>query len=244
MKIAVVDDDLTFLEDFSGALARCASGVCALSGMPYSLFPFAEASTFLRALDAPAQSPFDLVFLDILLPERSGLELAREVYARDRACGIVYVTASPDYAMQGYGVNALGYLLKPLDDARLWKVLEAWSTRKREAEESGESIWLKVRGELRRIGLASILYAESEDKRVYIRCTGEDILWQGKLNDLAGRLPASFVRVHQSYAVNLDRAVKLRSDKIVLEDGSEIPVSYRYRRDVSERFFTAVAGEL
>ncbi len=120
--IALVDDDSAFAEEMRKTLA----GVFAAAEEKYELTIYPDAEAFWRGYDAFRP---DIVFFDIQLPGESGIDAAKKLYRVDKRPVIVFITSSPDFAVQGYGVNALGYLVKPLTERALASLLDAGQIR-------------------------------------------------------------------------------------------------------------------
>ncbi len=207
---------------------------------------YASALDALRAL---SEQPVDLLFLDIEMPELNGLELARALghglggTARAR---VVFTTAFTQFALEGYKVDALDYLLKPFiyeDFLRVALKARAYFELTRPAvaavaapdEEASEatSFVLKVGHKLVRVRFADMLYAEG--LKDYVRVVRADetptqaLLALSSLRALEEKLPArQFLRIHRSYIVNLARVEAVTRHEVQIGKAS-IPVSAQYR---------------
>ena len=121
LRIAVCDDSLAFRESAREMIERWSNE----SGVPVDLHLCADGDGLLSLC---AGERIDLVFLDILMPLLNGLDTARELRARDTAVRIVFLTSSPEFALESYDVRAQGYLLKPADEKKVWAVLAEAAT--------------------------------------------------------------------------------------------------------------------
>ena len=206
---------------------------------------YSEVNTAEEALDIIQRGEIDLVFLDIRMPRITGMQLARLVPENVR---IVFTTAYADHAVEGFRVNALDYLLKPVSYEEF---LEAATRAHKElsvpaqpASASAASDFLLVKSEYRlvRIPLAEILYIEGLKDYVKICVDGDNkpVLSLMSMKSLEDALPQpSFCRVHRSFIVNTDK-VRLIERNTIIIDGRCIPVSDTYRR----AFFTAIGGDI
>lgn len=192
------------------------------------------------ALEALRTAPVDLLFCDIQMPRLSGMELSRMLPDATR---VVFTTAFDRYAVEGFRVGAMDYLLKPisyddfLEAAR--KALEWFELKRASADRplppagggSPNSIFVKTECRLRRIELDRILYVEGLRDYVKIHVEGEPqpVLSLMSLKALEAQLPADrFLRVHRSYIVQPEKIRLLERGRIVF--GKEyIPVSESYR---------------
>lgn len=181
------------------------------------------------------EEPVDLIFLDIQMPELTGLELSKMV---DRQVRIIFTTAFEQYALEGFKVNALDYLLKPIsypeflkaaDKALQW--FELKSAEQPERAREGESIFVKSDYKLLKIELHQICYIEGlkDYVKIYLENSPHPVVSLINMKSLEETLPAaSFIRVHRSYIVNLDKVSIVERNRIVFGK-TYIPVSDSYR---------------
>ena len=172
----------------------------------------------------------DVVFLDINMPMLNGIEFASLIPAHTR---IIYITAYEQYALQGFKVNALDYLLKPVsyqEFARaVGKALE-WQSMRQAYESSSktspEMITIKADYRLVQMKLDSIKYIEVQrDRVIFYRTEGDPVSSLMTLRDLEEALPSDrFMRVHRSYIVNLNQIEVVERNRIVFGK-TYIPVS-------------------
>ncbi|MFI3239151.1 MAG: LytTR family DNA-binding domain-containing protein [Bacteroidales bacterium] len=210
--------------------------------------PFLELtatfSTAIEAINSEELATADLIFLDIQMPALSGLEFSKMVDPRTR---IIFTTAFNQYALDGYKVNALDYLLKPISYADFLTSAQkatAWFKIKQQAEtstdiDSGEtidSIYVKSEYKLLRIELDKLLYVEGLKDYVKFYIDGErkPILSLMNMKRAEEILPtAQFVRVHRSYIVRKDKIQVIERNRILF--GSErIPIGESYKSQLQE----------
>ena len=217
--------------------------------------PFLELrGTYNSALDALEdlkKEPVDLLFLDIQMPELSGLEFSRIVNADTR---IIFTTAFDQYAVDSYRVNALDYLLKPISYsdflASANKALQWYELVKmheqpvrqevKETEDSNksavDSIFVKSEYKLLQIELRKILYIEGlkDYVKIYVEDEAHPILSLMSLKSLEDILPSDrFVRVHRSFIVQPEKIKVIERNRIVF--GKEyIPISDNYKQRFME----------
>lgn len=204
-------------------------------------------SSALEALHLLQQQPIDLLFLDIHMPGLSGLELARLLAPSpdgQPTPRVVFTTAFNQYALDGYRLDALDYLLKPFgyeDFLRVALKAQSYFDRLRPTDslpvpDPNEAIILKVEHQLVKIRLADILYIEGlrDYVRVHRRHEPKPVLSLSSLRALEERLPADrFMRVHRSFIVHLD-CVDAVARQSVQIGTSHIPVSVQYKEKFGE----------
>ncbi|MDE6369144.1 MAG: LytTR family DNA-binding domain-containing protein [Muribaculaceae bacterium] len=175
----------------------------------------------LQALDAINKENPDIAFLDIQMPELTGLDIARRITAQTK---VVFTTAYRDFAVEGFQVNAIHYLLKPISYAEFLQAVERASASRSEQQQ-----FISVKSEYRliRIPVNDILYIEGLKDYIKIFIDGQPrpVLTLMSMKAIEATLPNdSFMRVHRSYIANTDRIRVLEQGRIVYGD-ARIPVS-------------------
>lgn len=195
-----------------------------------SLRCYSSAAQALEAIDG---GDVDLAILDICMPGLSGLELARA--ADSRGTAVIFVTAYPDYALEGFRVHAADYLLKPVSFDDFAEAVGRVAAR---FHGSGNA-FITVRSDYRqiRLQLDDILYIEGLKDYVKIFTTSRErpVLTLMNLKALENMLPAErFMRIHRSYIVNLDH-IRSYDRTAVIVGGVEVPVGDTYRSKLIEK---------
>lgn len=215
----------------------------------------ASAAAARSALDA---QPVDVVFLDIQMPQESGLALARDLAQRDEPPLVIFATAYNEHAIEAFEVHALDYLLKPFDDQRLAQALEraAGMLEQRQRAAYGRAMrafaapaqsWLQqlnVRsvGRIECVQVDEILWIEAAGNYVELRLAQRRVLHRVPLARLEQHLePASFLRVHRRAMVRVSEVASLERDA---EGGSQLLLRCGDRVPVSERHLPAVRALL
>ena len=185
------------------------------------------------------ESPVQLLFLDIQMPELSGIEFAK-ILPKDTR--IIFTTAFPQYAVEGYKVNALDYLLKPVsyDDflKSTDKALEWFSIiQRQDAYRRDRFMFVKTDYKLQRVNLDDILFIEGlkDYVRFYLK-NGEKVMSLMSMKKLEEYLPRpEFLRTHRSYIVHMTETPLVDRFRIVFGE-NYIPISENYKDDVQNFF--------
>lgn len=203
--------------------------------------PFLDLKqTFVNAIEALAflnTEPIDLVFLDINMPDLTGIDFARAMSNRAQ---VIFTTAYSDYALQGFELNALDYLVKPISFGRFFqacnKAYERLSvTASSEAPKRSPIIFVKDGYDWVRITLADLRFVASEGNYLTFQEGGKKVLSRMTISEALELLPAEdFMRVHKSYIVALNRIEKIERHQLTIET-IQIPLSGAYRDDLLER---------
>lgn len=180
-----------------------------------------SAEELLFAYDADKR--VDILLLDIELPGISGMELARRVCQSDRQLQIVFVSGYSDYLADGYEVEALHYLLKPVSAQKLDAVLDRALER---LDARGRSLLVESDEGLCRLPLSEIRWLEVMGNYVTIHA-GRDYTLRKPLKDLEPLLDESFFRTGRSFLVNLRFVKEVTRTQVTLTDASTVPLSRR-----------------
>lgn len=240
MRILVCDDESIYMEAVCASIQRWRVQRKA-AGLTISAYPSSEElkDTLEQAM------PFDLAFLDIQFPgEMNGLELAEYLRKNNEQILIVFTTNYEKYAMDGYKVNALRYLQKPLCDVQIFECLDIAYRQWKLFHEC--SLTLLDGWNAYRIAHKSFLYAESKSHYIDIHLAHQEetIRVRMKFAEMLKRLPESmFVQCHRGFAVNLLYVQKITRKYIELCDGSTIPVGRNYWENTMMRFKALYQGE-
>lgn len=189
----------------------------------------------------------DIYILDMLMPGHNGVELGTQI--RNLGCGsvIIYVTSSDDYALDAYGVHAVRYLIKPVDEDGLFEALNyalACLKVKKEPE-----FLLKTKGGLVRIPYSRIEYIENASRKLEVHVNGEEVLkslfirksFEEEIQEIVEK--KNFMQVHKSFLVNLDYVKRLTADGLIMESGVQLPVSKAKAAQVKREYLLFVSGK-
>ena len=194
----------------------------------------------LDVLDFLSTQAVDLIFVDIQMPDLTGIEFARSL---ENSPKIVFTTAYEKYAVEGFKLNAIDYLLKPFSyeeflkaaqKARKQAELEANALPSIEA--NSQFLFLKSEYKIRRINFNDILYIEGLKDYIKVYTKGEEkpVLSLNSMKSLEQKLPENkFMRVHRSFIVNLDRIDTIERSRIIFGK-TYIPVSDQYKAKFQE----------
>lgn len=190
-------------------------------GIEPEIVPFASADALRQAVEGE-QTAFDLFLLDIEMKEgASGLELARWLYDRGIRDRILFLTGNPEYALVGYDVHPLHYLLKPVSRERLEDALG------RALEKQGaQAVRFQRGGKAVPLPLREIRYLESRNHGVVVDLGDGEQAFSIPLTEAERLLPAgAFCRCHKSYLVNLTWVKRATHGGVLLKDGRKLPMS-------------------
>lgn len=215
-KIGICDDDAAQREHLMAIVAAWAKrGRCLTEVKQYS-----DAKAFL--FEYSEEKDFDILLLDIEMPQISGIELAKTVRRDNTAVQIVFITGYYEYFGDGFDVSALHYLVKPVDAGKLLPVLDKaaanLSYRQRSVLVSTQDAEVKL-------PLEDIIYVEAENVYVVVHTVRTTYRMRSTLSKFAEQLDETFFKVHRSYVAALKYIVKITRGSITMINGDQLPVS-------------------
>jgi DNA-binding LytR/AlgR family response regulator len=193
----------------------------------------------LDAIEFLSKEEAELIFVDIQMPDLSGIEFTRTLEADHK---IVFTTAYEKYALEGFKLNAVDYLLKPFSyeeflkaAGKAHKLAELEASNLPTVEANNQFLFLKSEYKIRRINFNDILYIEGLKDYIKVFTSGEDkpVLSLNSIKSLEQKLPEKFMRVHRSFLVNLDKIETIDRSRIVFGK-AYIPVSDQYKAKFQE----------
>lgn len=202
-----------------------------------TIFPSSEALLFAME-DHPE---WELVFLDIEMGGMNGMEAARQIRQHNSDIQLVFATGYAEYAVEGYGVQALDYLLKPITSSTIERVLERFLNLQVEPE---TYVIFNVSGDPKRVNLSEILYLEALQGQVLVHLSGDVLTLNESLSQVTRQLNDRFIPVHRSYWVNLEAVDQLLKQDVLLTNGNKIPMSRRQSKDVQQAFIEFYRGKV
>lgn len=196
-----------------------------------------ECANGIEALDAIRRLHPDVAFLDIEMPGLDGLAAARDLESNT---AVVFVTAYDEYAVEAFALEAVDYVLKPIDDQRVAEAVRRVSKR-RPRKKYEQRFIVGAHGKLIVLPAAEVRYFEAAGNYVRLHAAHVQPLLRGTLSSLEKRLdPVRFVRVHRSFIVNASLIAELRNTRsgdyeVVLRDGGHVTMSRTFRDAVLQR---------
>lgn len=180
--------------------------------------------------------PVDLLFLDIQMPGLSGISFARSL---TRAPLIIFTTAYPQFAVEGFDLNAVDYLVKPYSFERFLKAVNRGLellNKSQPADTAGRKIILKADRKLYAVDPSQILFMEGQGDYIRFFLQDKTLVVHGTLRSMMESLPGEeFMRVHKSYGVNLRNISFIEGNQVRIGSHS-VPVSPSRREELLQRF--------
>jgi two-component system response regulator LytT len=231
MRIAICDDEEKFRVQEKNLIDKVSAS------MDIVVDTFAEGKKLLERFDAV---PYELVFLDIEMPGMDGITLAKEIRTRSESTHIVFLTGHVEYAIEGYEVNALRYLTKPVQEEKVKEVLR----HVMEKSVSGKQLILREEGEDLILKYADIYYMEAQNQYVMIYAEDGEHLIRANIGDFEEQLKNDgFYRIHRGYLVSLSKVKRLVKGEAVLQYNAKeisLPVSRANVKSLKEALYAYV----
>lgn len=207
----------------------------------------AKFSNALKVNEYLETNSVDLIFLDINMPKLSGMEFAKSLKNPPK---IIFTTAHSDYAIEGYKVNAVDYLLKPIEyedfllaSSKAESLIKQARLIKDEIKRDNDYLFIKSGQRHIRINFNDIKYLESQKEYLSIKLiNGESVKTLVRLKNIEEILPSeNFMRIHRSFIVNLKHIVTIERNRIIYSNKEFIVVSDTYRNEfmkfINDKFY-------
>ena len=196
----------------------------------------ASCSNAIEAFNCLNNHKIDLVFLDINMPEISGISFAKSI---NKDIKIIFTTAYRDYAVEGFELQAVDYLLKPISFNRLLQAVTAYFDTHTTAKSSKTPIldqhnFMFVRADRRmiKVDFSSILYIESYSDYIKIHLENETIVTRETISAIEAKLPSdAFLRIHRSFIIALKSITSFTNEEVTI-DKTSLTISRSYKKDV------------
>lgn len=191
-----------------------------------------QCSSGLDAMEVLNAGGADLIITDINMPDLSGLDLIRSLADPPM---IILTTAYPDYAIEGYKVSALDYLLKPYGFAEfhgaVTKARDRFASTRRPASATGGSLFVKTDYRYVRVNLDEIRYIKGygEYLQIFLTSAPAPLMTLSSFAAIRERLTDNFLQIHRSYIVNMDHVSQIERARIVMDAETFIPVGDSYK---------------
>lgn len=227
VKVAIVEDEEKAAEELKNALEKFSKE----NDIHFAVETFQEGLTFLD--DSKA---FDLIFMDIEMPHMNGIDVAKKLRQKDDKVALIFVTNMVQYAIKGYEVDAIDYVLKPLKYARFSALMK--KTLRIIDKTNEDQLVLKTTGGVRKLYFSSIIYIEIRDHLLIYHTDQGDIETWGTISGAEEKLPKEeFCRCSHSMIVNFKYIQETEKDSIILKGiNTPISISHSKKKDFLTKF--------
>lgn len=202
------------------------------AGILYQCSCFASTRELEHALNQK-QEPVHLILLDILMEGKNGMEFARDLRAQGQKTSLVFITSSVDYILQGYDVQAIKYIVKPVQRKELQKAVfyDYYNNFLQ------NYFYLHEGANLKKVSIRDVLYMENSVKKTTVHLKQGVIVCRERLKELETSLRGEGIcRCHNSFLVNLNQVTEIVRYSARLCGGKEVPISKAYYKEIQEAF--------
>lgn len=221
IKIAFCDDDMEVLHQMNELLDRYR--VERNEDITYAAFqsPFELLTEIEKGIRQ------DILFLDVVMPGQNGMDVAKEIRQYDTNMKIIFLTSSPEFAVESYSVGAYFYQLKPIWEESFFRLMDSVLAECEKKKKN--SLILRSKDGITRIDLQQLEYCEVLGRKLLFHLENGAVLESaGSLDDLAGQLMqySNFFRPHRSFLVNMEYIQNISSRSIKMVNDAEIPIPH------------------
>ena len=236
-RIAICEDEKNIL-DFECSLVKEWADKRSMS-RNVELDSYVSAENFLFEIED--KEAYDVLIFDIQMKSMNGMELAKKLRARGCDSVIIFITGVPDYAIEGYEVGAVRYILKPVKPELLCTILDAaFEERKKKTE---DYFVLGQRADLERIEFDKILYIEARGHYVYMKGMDFEREWKSSFSDASAAFEGkNFFCLRRGLLVNLSHVSRITRTDCILDNGESLPVARGVYKDLNDAFIKCFRG--
>lgn len=225
IKIAIVEDDLTYSNQLEGYLHKYESEY----GETFEITNYTDGNMIVQDY----HSQFDIILMDIEMRYMDGMSAAEAIRSVDKDVVIIFITYTPQYAIRGYAVEALDYIVKPVSYFAFSQRLARAIVRMKKREQ--KSIIIPVKGGVVRLAASSVDYIESQGHDIIYHTSQGDYVTSGTLKDAEETLKSlHFFRGSKWYLINLSQVAGLEEGFARFQSGKSIPLSRGRKKEFME----------
>lgn len=235
MKIAVCEDQATQINLLNKQIENWSKD----NKVNISIENFTTAESFL--FQWSDYDKYDIIFLDIKLSKMSGVELSNKIREKNKIVDIVFVTGFFKYALHGYRVGALQYLMKPINKLDLYSCLNKTLERINEVNKTS-IVAIETTKKIIKLDYNEIYYCIMFSPYIDIHTNSGKITLRKKISELENVLPNRyFIRCHRSYIVNVKHIKSITKNSILLENDIEVPISRGKCSEINDAFIDYIS---
>lgn len=232
MNIAICDDDITCVNRIQELINSYNLSE------ELNIKSYLSGKEFIQNLDEALRC--DIIFLDIEMPEVSGLDVAHALRENGSKAIVIFITSHINYVSDTFRLGAFQFLVKPVQESAFNVDFERAIRTYRNTHKFYQINWRETKHV---VEYGDICYIEGYNRHLYINTESEGYECVGKIQEEEDKLRLyNFVRCHQGYIVNMSKIRDIKKNVLVLKNGVEIPVSRRYRDNLMEKFNLFLAG--
>lgn len=234
INVAIVEDEKEYIELISGYIKQ----------FEKTTSDTFQINIFKDGLDIVSdyKAIYHIIFMDIQMKHLDGMKAAEEIRKLDEDVIIIFITNTVQYAVQGYTVNALGYVLKPVSYMSFSKI---FSKALNILSNKQEKVYIHVEVDegVKRLEISRIYYAESQRHSVIIHTENGDYITKGPMKNLKqAAFSNGFANCHNSYLINLNHVVEVNLNSVILTDSTVIPISRARKKMFMDALANYVGG--
>jgi DNA-binding LytR/AlgR family response regulator len=223
IRICIVEDELEQAELLKGYINKYGNA----KKQPFSITHLTDGIDLVDDY----KSQFDIILLDIQMKHLDGMSAAEKIRKVDPDVIIIFITSTVQYAVQGYAVDALGYVLKPVPFTQFEQLFDKAITR---VQAKQQRVYIKVSVDDKQIKLdcSAIYYIESQRNNVVIHAEEDDYVTAGPLKRFEEMLMThGFSKCHNAYLINLSAVEAIQKEEVVLTSGTCLPISRAKKKE-------------
>lgn len=228
MNVAIVDD----LQTDANHLCTLLNNYCQNHKLILHTELFSDGTEFIKNF---SPNKFDIVFLDIYMPNLNGMDTAKQLINLDSKCHIIFISTSADYAVESYDINALYYIIKPISPEKLELVLNRC---KKALIADNKYLTVIANKCTLDINFKDILYIETKLRKLDIHTTYDVITTSSTYSDFlnANSLDERFIECYRGIIINMDHISRVLDMDFLLDNGEKLPIRKKEQKQIKNQY--------
>lgn len=221
IKVAFCDDDMAVL----GGLEDLLGQYCTRHNQEIAYDAFYSSLELINEIEKGVR--YDILFLDVIMPNQNGISIAKEIRQYDSVVKIIFLTSSSEFAVQSYTVDAYFYQIKPIQRETFFELMDSVISECQ--REQQQSLIMRCKNEIVRIDLDRLEYCEVIGRTLLFHMENGSVLeGVGSMDKLYGQLTQheNFMRPHRSFLINMEYIYRISSKAITMENQDNIPIPH------------------
>ncbi len=238
IKVAFCDNDMSVLKQLKGLLDQ----YCKKSNKEIEYTAFYSSLELMAEIERSVR--YDILFLDVILPNENGIDIAKEIRQYDSVVKIIFLTSSSEFAVQSYTVGAYFYQVKPILDDVFFRLMDSAISGCQ--KEQKRSLILSCKSGILRIDLERLEYCEVIKRTLVFNMeNGKVIESSGSMDKLCEQLSRydNFMRPHRSFLVNMEYIQMISHKTIIMDNQAEIPIPHGKCSEIKKMYLDYVLSK-
>lgn len=231
INIAICDDDNILCSRLESIISK----ILETMSVSYNIDVYYDGSHLYNHLETATKKPYNLIFLDIEMPEQSGIDTGNQLRTalNDQTTQLVYISSKESYAMNLFKIRPMDFLIKPVSEEQLREVINCYIAL---TGDTSPNFNYKKANDVYSIPMKDILYFENKLRQIIIHSSSKSDTFYGSIEELYTELEQyNFLHIHKSYLINYSHIQTLSYEYVIMTDNTKLPISRSKRLEIRDK---------